>query len=158
MTDLAQLEAEIRVLKDIEAIKRLKHKYCRCIDTKLWDELIDCFSGDASAEYYRPEWQFHGAKAIVQWIREADGRDYIHGVHQCHNPEIDVTGDTTAKGVWALYSYSVDRQADRVSRFVGLYHDEYIKENGVWKIKSTKSSYIIREIWDRAPKLSTQFR
>lgn len=158
MTDLALLEADIRVLKDIEAIKRLKHKYCRCIDTKAWDELMDCFTEDASAEYYRPEWHFDGAKAIVKWIREADGPEHVHGVHQCHNPEIDVNGDATAKGVWALYSYSVDMRADRVSRFLALYHDEYVKEEDKWKIKSTKSSYIVREIWDRAPKLSTQYR
>ena len=28
---------------DLEAIKRLKYKYQRCLDTKQWDELRDCF-------------------------------------------------------------------------------------------------------------------
>lgn len=157
MANLAELESEIRALKDIEAIKKLKYKYCRCIDTKLWDELSDCLSEGASAYYYESKWQFHGAEAIVQWLKEVDGRDSMTGVHQIHHPEIEMISDTTATGVWALHSYSIDRQANRAWRFEGFYHDEYVKEEGVWKIKTTKASYVIREIWDRAPGLSTQY-
>jgi len=35
VADLAELEAKIRVLQDIEAIKKLKARYWRCIDKKL---------------------------------------------------------------------------------------------------------------------------
>lgn len=157
MADLAELESEIRVLKDIEAIKRLKYRYCRCIDTKLWDELSGCFSEDASAYYYEPKWEFHGAEAIVQWLQEVDGRESMSGVHQVHHPEIAITGDTTATGVWALHSYSIERAVNQAFRFDGYYHDEYVKEEGVWRIRTTRASYVIRETWDRAPRLSTQY-
>ncbi len=33
------LEARIRRLEDIGAIERLKYRYWRCLDLKLWDEL-----------------------------------------------------------------------------------------------------------------------
>ena len=46
MTELRDLEARIRALEDIEAIKRLKHKYFRCIDKGLWDEIGNCFAED----------------------------------------------------------------------------------------------------------------
>jgi hypothetical protein len=49
MSDVAELEAriglleegcrELRKMRDVEAIKRVKYKYFRCLDSKLWDEL-----------------------------------------------------------------------------------------------------------------------
>ena len=41
-------------LQEIEAIKRLKYRYFRCIDTKAWKELEDCFSEDASCATCTP--------------------------------------------------------------------------------------------------------
>ena len=32
-------------LAEIEAIKRLKYKYLRCVDTKNWDELVKKYKG-----------------------------------------------------------------------------------------------------------------
>jgi len=59
MADLAELEARIRRLEDIEAIRRLKYKYFRCLDSKLWDEFAECFTEDATTSYsdgqYRPQ-------------------------------------------------------------------------------------------------------
>lgn len=37
MASPAELEARIQALEDLEAIKRLKYKYLRCLDTKQWD-------------------------------------------------------------------------------------------------------------------------
>ena len=36
-------------LVEIEAIKRLKYAYARCIDQKLWDEIATLFTADAVA-------------------------------------------------------------------------------------------------------------
>jgi len=38
-------------LQELEAIKRLKYKYFRCIDEKLWDEMRSCFIEDATCSY-----------------------------------------------------------------------------------------------------------
>ena len=65
MAELADLETQIRVLGDIEAIKKLKAKYWRCIDKKLWDELEDCFVEDAVADY-RKNLNFQGRKVRVK--------------------------------------------------------------------------------------------
>jgi hypothetical protein len=51
MADLAELEARIKRLEDIEAIKRLRHKYFRCLDGKLWDQMEDCFAEDVKTSY-----------------------------------------------------------------------------------------------------------
>ncbi len=36
-------------LEEIEAIKRLKYKYFRCLDRKLWKEMAGCLIPDAAA-------------------------------------------------------------------------------------------------------------
>ena len=48
MERTSELERRIQALEDVEAIKRLKHRYWRCLDLKLWDELAGCFAPDAS--------------------------------------------------------------------------------------------------------------
>ena len=40
---------ELDDLLDIEAIKRVKYAYLRCLDQKLWDEMADVFTEDAEA-------------------------------------------------------------------------------------------------------------
>jgi len=41
------LEKRIRILEDVEAIKKLKARYWYCLEHKLWDELRDVFTEDA---------------------------------------------------------------------------------------------------------------
>jgi hypothetical protein len=38
-------------LKHIEAIRQLKYRYMRCLDSKLWDEMREVFSDDAISSY-----------------------------------------------------------------------------------------------------------
>ena len=38
-------------LHEIEAIKRLKYRYMRCLDQKRWAELAECFTEDATTAY-----------------------------------------------------------------------------------------------------------
>ena len=37
--------------QELEAIKRLKYRYFRCLDLKRWDELKECFVEDATSAY-----------------------------------------------------------------------------------------------------------
>ena len=64
MTDLEALEARVRVLEDIEAIKNAMARYWRCLDDKLWDELPDCFTEDVIADYGQPGWRQEGRGAV----------------------------------------------------------------------------------------------
>ena len=54
-------------LVEIEAIKRLKYAYARCIDQKLWDEIATLFTADAVAAYSGGGYTFEGRDAIVEW-------------------------------------------------------------------------------------------
>lgn len=45
------LEARIKRLEDIEAVKQVHFKYAYHIDTMLYEMVIDLFADDAVAEY-----------------------------------------------------------------------------------------------------------
>ena len=143
MTDLAELERRIAILEDIEAIKRLKAKYWRCIDLKLWQELEDCFSEDVIVDY-GPDMQFRGRKAVLNFFREVLGTSSVITVHAGYGAEIEILSDTTAKGVWALNDRVITEPSSSMKGWAH-YEDEYIKEDGKWKKKTSKITRIRQE-------------
>ena len=149
MVNPGDIEARMRRMEDIEAIKRLKYKYLRCLDLKLWDELAECFAPDATTTYHDGEFQPKGVYAIMRFIQRGMARYQFFGVHHCHSPEIDLTGDTSAKGMWALFNYMIDSQENEGLLIGAFYNDEYIKTDGQWKIKSTGYTRIFEERWKR---------
>lgn len=57
-------------------------------------------------------------------------------VHHCHTSELELTGPSTARGIWAMGDY-VEYQWEgerRGFKGYGFYHEEYRKEEGFWKI------------------------
>ncbi|MBL7119427.1 MAG: nuclear transport factor 2 family protein [Dehalococcoidia bacterium] len=148
MADLAEIEARMKRLEDIEAIKALKHKYFRCLDSKLWNEMAECFTEDATTSYSGGKYSFQGVDAIMQFLKEGLVPTMI-SMHHGHHPEIELTSDTTARGIWALQSYVIDRQANLRLMEAAFYQDEYVKVKGEWKIKHTGYNCIFEEMWDR---------
>jgi hypothetical protein len=146
MTKLADLEARIRVLEDIESIKKLKYRYFRALDKKLWDELAECFTEDAVADW-GPKWKSHkGREAIVNFSKRSLP-DTVVGIHQGHNPEIEITSNTTAEGVWELWDYAIDVHTNAGIRLMAFYEDAYAKERGEWKIKTSKIIPLYTQTW-----------
>jgi hypothetical protein len=143
MSDLKDLEARIKRLEDLEAIKRAKYKYFRCIDKGLWDEIGSCFTEDALADY-GPESKIKGRAEITKFFKEMIGPAFSMCVHQGHNPEIDLTSDKTAKGQWELDNFMVTSDPTKGIWIAAFYDDEYAKEKGEWKIKMTKVIFIFR--------------
>lgn len=140
MADLAELEARIKTLEDIEAIKRLKARYWRCMDKKLWSELEEVFAKDAILDY--GDNHVEGAKAIVEGLKGHIGN--VATAHGGHSPEIEITGNTTARGTWALEDYLVWESGRKLVGF-GHYQDEYVKQTKTWKIKSTRLTRLFEE-------------
>ena len=96
--------AALASLVALEEIRRLKHRYLRCVDLKLWDELADTFTADATAHYGTPAMgeplNLSGRDEIVGFMRGHLGPDIITE-HFAAQPEIDVNGDT-ATGTWCF--------------------------------------------------------
>jgi hypothetical protein len=122
-------------LIDLAELQSLKARYWRCLDTKSWDELRSVFATDAHLDI--DGFVNDGRDTIVDFLAEvlADART----VHMGHAPELDVTGPDTASGIWPLEDY-VELPADSGQglRGYGHYHDEYVREDGAWRIKSSR--------------------
>ena len=144
MSDLSDLEKRIRIMEDIEAIKKLKAKYFRCVDKKLWDEMEEIWIEDAVADYGMGIEVLQGRKEILEFLKKNLGRDSMISVHQGHNPEIEITSDTSARGVWVLNDGLIIQTIARLNGW-RYYEDEYVKVNGEWKKKNTRITNILEE-------------
>ena len=60
-------------LHEMEAIKRLKYRYCRSLDEKIWDELEQCLTEDCVSAYGDGHFSFTGRPAIMEFLRDALG-------------------------------------------------------------------------------------
>jgi hypothetical protein len=143
-------------LQEIEAIKRLKYRYLRCLDCKLWDELKQCFIPEATAAYSGGKYSFETRDEIVKFLVEFLGHDTVLTMHQAHQPEIELTSETTATGVWALEDRVINLDLDITIRGAAFYHDEYVKVDGEWKFESTGYQRVYEEIESRKDTASLQ--
>jgi hypothetical protein len=136
-------------LVEIEAIKRLKYRYLRCLDQKLWDEIAGCFCEDATAAYSAGKYAFSGRDAIVDFLRRSMGADSFHSSHRVHHPEIDLLGAERAAGVWALEDVVIETRWQITIRGAAFYEDEYSKHHGVWRIRHTGYRRTYEEVQSR---------
>jgi len=124
------------VADEIEAIRRLKARYFRLMDTKDWDGMREVFTDDVVIDTAEAGGQVaRGADEFMAFLREALG-DAVT-VHQGHMPEIDLTSETTATGIWALNDIIIWSSGMRLDGY-GHYHETYEKSHGEWRIKSSK--------------------
>lgn len=137
-------------LVEIELIKRLKYKYMRCLDQKLWDEMADCLAEDAVAAYSGGKYAFEGRDAILEFFRQAMGAESFLSSHRVHQPEIDLTSPNTATGIWALEDIVIDASRDFALRGAAFYTDDYVKRDGRWQISRTAYKRSFEEVWSRS--------
>jgi hypothetical protein len=136
-------------LVQIELIKRLKYAYARCLDQKRWDEIANLFTDDAVAAYSGGGYSFEGRAAIVDFLQRSMGAETFLSSHKMHHPEIDLTGPDSATGVWALDDVVVMTDFELTIRGCSFYDDEYVRQDGTWRIKRTGYKRIYEEIQPR---------
>jgi hypothetical protein len=126
----------VESLLEIEAIRKLKARYCRYLDTKDWTAWRGIFADDFLSDTAESGGKvIEGADEFVAFTRKSLRNQAT--VHQVHAPEIELTSVTTARGVWALED--VVRFGPGVNlRGYGHYHETYEKIDGQWRIKSSK--------------------
>lgn len=133
-------------LCELEAIKQLKARYCRYLDTKRWDDWRRLFTDDFVSDTSQAGGKrISGADDFVAFVRHA--LDKQPTVHQVHAPEITLTSPTTATGVWALED--VVRLAPGVNlNGYGHYHETYVKVDGRWLIKTSTLTRLREDIFN----------
>jgi hypothetical protein len=139
----------LRELLEVEAIKRLKYRYLRCLDQKLWDDLGECFTEDATCAYGDGKFSFQGRDAILEFLRGSMGAPSFHSAHHVHHPEIELTSETTARGTWALEDTVIESRAGLTIRGAAFYADEYLKRDARWRIRHTGYTRIYEEAHQR---------
>ena len=149
MTGARTIEARLRVLEDVEEIRKLKARYCAaCDDSHNPDTLGPLFAADAV-------WEASG-------VGRAEGREAIKALlggigrsgtirnsgHHALNPIIEVDGDR-ATGHWRLIMLYTGYRADRslqYRRIIGWYREQYVRSKGGWQFQ-----HLYCEVEEHAP-------
>lgn len=145
----------------LEAIRVLKARYFRLLDTQQWDELAELFtdpvhidvSGEgggrgAGGEVATSPSEFVGG--VARALRGA------RSVHHGHMPELVLTSSTTATGIWAMEDRIWWPEGSPVRRLHGWghYHERYRRSPdpavGVdgWRIESMRLERLVRLLDD----------
>ena len=135
----------IEMLLAVEEIKQLKSRYFYGLDRKDWDLWRDkVFARDATLEVPEASVTVAGIEDIIGWVA-GNVADQV-SVHHGHMPDIQITSDTTATGVWAmedrLYRTAAHPLADGSTYLHGFghYHERYVRTSAGWRIGSTRLS------------------
>jgi uncharacterized protein (TIGR02246 family) len=121
---------------DLDEIQQLKARYFRTLDTRDWDGFRQVFTDDVVVDTSGAGGDVvTGAGEFVAYV----GRLLAGAttVHQGHMPEIALTSDTTATGVWALHDIVVWPDGTRLDGY-GHYHETYVKQAAGWRIASSR--------------------
>ena len=131
-------------LADLEAIKQLKARYFRFIDTKDWAAFRDLFTDDC--KHWLPQESavpFMTNDEYFKMNEELLGTGVT--THHGHMPEITFCSDTEAEGIWAMFDYvQIEPPSGRVSiAGYGHYFETYRKcADGKWRISSKRNQRI----------------
>ena len=139
------LEQRIRRLEIIEAAKAAMYRYWRCLDYKLFDQLGDCFTETAEADWGDPTWRASGRAGIVTFLTANESRADIRLSHFGHNPEVTPLSDDEAFGYFKLEDW-VTMSGATVMKGFGRYDMKFkMGADGTWRIADLKLSYAYRE-------------
>ena len=134
--NLEDLERRLRVLEDIETIKKLKARYCAYCDNNYdADGIAALFTEDAvwdGGNFGR----YEGREAIRTFFRGAP-RIFPFAIHQVMNPIIEVEGEQ-AKGQWYLFQPATLAEGNQAVWLAARYEEEYVKVGSEWKFKRLK--------------------
>lgn len=148
MAEQPDIEKRIGLLEDIECIKKLKHRYLHCLDNKLWDELGQCLDRDVKASFMGGAMKYDGRDELMGFYRVALPPSRLTA-HMGHHPQIEIAGENKAKGTWEVKTYLIEIEANLSLGGMSVFHEEYVKEAGEWKIKSMHCYRIYEEMWSR---------
>ncbi|MFZ3395519.1 nuclear transport factor 2 family protein [Rhodococcus sp. 7Tela_A2] len=130
------------------AIREIENVFAarlRIMDTKQWDLYGSVHTEDVVSETFGAsvDGESDGRPAVVgrDALRRAiegvlDGPVPITSVHHGHTPEIVLTSDVTATGVWAMEDmlWWTNGATEEHLHGYGHYHETYRKVGGVWLI------------------------
>lgn len=139
---LAGLQARKQRIEDSNDIKRLQRAYGYYMDEALWDEVVQLFADDATLEFAR-DGVYVGRDRIRDYLYALN--DGQHGLregqlqeHLQLMPVLTLSSDgNTAKARWRSIML-LGELGELALWGEGPYENEYVKEDGVWKISKLR--------------------
>lgn len=135
---LAQVSGQLRRLEDERQIEDLQRTYGYFVDKALWKQTAELFAPDGTLEI-GGRGVFVGQKRILDYLTFLAPQGLTRGLLFNHiqlQPVITVAPDgRTAKGRWHFVSEVGEYQKSALWG-MGSYENEYVKQNGVWKIRA----------------------
>jgi hypothetical protein len=137
---VAALEQRKTLVEDANAVERLQAAYGYYTDRGLWDEAADLFADDGTIEIAL-DGVYVGKARVREYLYALGGgrrglADGELGEHLQVMPVITVAPDgLTAKARWRAIALLGELGGDAFWG-EGPYENEYVKDNGVWKIKA----------------------
>ncbi len=131
---LTALEKRVRLTEDIQEIHLLQRRYVNALIKMEWDKTTECFAQNARVNVYLHK-PVSGKENIRKWFKNELSKTHcgVEGDIAVH-PDVTVTGNK-AKGTWLLYMmYAFPRTGQSLFWVQGFYENEYVRENGKWKI------------------------
>jgi hypothetical protein len=123
-------------MNDHEALRALKARYFRLMDTKDWSGFRALFFDDVMIDLSGSGGEvITGADDFLTFLTARIGDALT--IHHGHSPEIDLLSETTAQGIWALEDRLIWPDGTRVHGF-GHYHETYAKIDGEWRIRTQR--------------------
>lgn len=137
----------IQQLSDLEDIRSLKHRYFRGIDTADLTLLSTLFTTDIGVDYrggtYRV--RLEGQDNMIEFLANSFHSDAV-AMHHGHMPEITLTGENMAEGIWYLEDIFIHLESRTHTIGSAIYRDQYRREDGVWKIARTEYDRVFEMI------------
>jgi uncharacterized protein (TIGR02246 family) len=123
-------------MDDLEAIRQLKARYFRTMDTKDWQSMRTVFADDVVMDTSEAGGNVvRGADEFLAFLVPTLAEAVT--VHHGHMPEIELTSATTATGIWALQDLIRWPDGTEMTGY-GHYHETYTKLGDAWKIRTSK--------------------
>lgn len=130
-----ELEERIARLEDIEEIRSLQAKYQRCLDSRDFDGLAECFTEDAVSSYGNNTMAYTGRDEILKFLCGVM-TPQMPSTHLIHGGEIEWTDRMHAEGIWYLEDHLVHKRFLVKLHGAAVYHVKYRKEGEKWRICS----------------------
>lgn len=132
---------------DLEAIRQLKARYFRMMDTKDWDGLAAVFTPDVEIDM---SGEGGGVTRSVDEYMPFLRRNIedVVTVHHGHMPEITFTSSDTATGIWAMEDYLRWPPGAPIAALHGFghYHEQYRRTAEGWRIASMRLTRLRRDV------------
>jgi hypothetical protein len=136
---VAQLRAQAQAAGDYIAIANLQASYGYYVDKMHWDDAADLFAKDGSLEI-AGRGVFKGQDRVRQYLKQLGELKYgtLYN-HMQLQPVINVAPDgNTAKARWRSLM-QVGHLGKEARWGEATYENEYVKQDGVWKIQKLHS-------------------